>query len=103
MNCQPSLKEVSKAPTLILSLLSSSENYTSLVLIISNSKWFLARWLVKICGRQEYHGNDVMVLHFVVLRPLAWGSGFYLSFEKFPVISMVDRSQDHGKVLSIFV
>ena len=36
MNCQPSLKDVSKAPTLILSLLSSSENYTSLVLTIPN-------------------------------------------------------------------
>ena len=27
--------------------------------------WFLGRGLVKSCGRQEYHGNDVMVLHFV--------------------------------------
>ena len=44
-----------------------------------------------------------MVLYFIVLRPLAWGSGFYLNFEKFQVISMVDKSQDHGKVLSIFV
>ena len=73
------------------------------MLTISNPKWFLARWLVKSCGRQEHHGNDVMVLHFVVLRPLAWGSGFYLSFENFQVVSMVDKSQDHGKVLSIFV
>ena len=92
-----------KAPTLILLLLSSSENYTSLVLTISNPQWFLARWLDKSCGRQEHHGNDVMVLYFVVLRPLAKGSGFYLSFEYFPLIFMVDKSQDHGKVLSIFV
>jgi len=67
----------------------------------THPKWFLGRGLVKSCGRQEYHGNGVALR--CRLRPRAWGSGFYLSFENFEVISKVDKSQDHGKVLSIFV
>jgi len=35
------------------------------------------------------------------MKPLSWGSWFHLSFEHFDVISMVDKSTDHGKLLSI--
>ena len=52
--------------------------------------------------RVPWKWRDGVALH-CRLRPRAWGSGFYLSFENFEVISKVDKSQDHGKVLSIFV
>ena len=35
------------------------------------------------------------------LKPLACGWWFYFSFEHFDVIPVVDKSTDHGKLLSI--
>ena len=79
---------------------------------------------LELCSIMEGrdHRNKVIVVHFVFLfldlslrnfngnvrrnfavKPLAYGSKswFYLSLEHFSVISMLDKSRDHGKLLSI--
>ena len=47
------------------------------------------------------HRNDVKMLKNFALKQLACGSWFHLSFEYPNVISMVNNSTYHGKLLSI--
>ena len=47
-----------------------------------------------VCALFE-HRNDHAV------KPFACGLWFHLNFEHFDVISMADKSRDHGELLSI--
>ena len=42
-----------------------------------------------------------MLKTLLAVKPLARGLWFHLSLEHFDIISMVDKSIDHGKLLSI--
>ena len=87
MNCHPSLRDVSKAPTLILSLLSSSENYTSLVLTISNmhALYTYATFLTRLKEtNRSMTGNpgSVIVLQYgsSKITVFVWGKNTILKF-----------------------
>ena len=53
---------------------------------------FVARWLVESYGVDEF---------LPMLITLACDRLFHLNFEYFDVISMVDKSTEHGKLLFI--